>query len=900
MVQPPSKQLQQILLGKKLCTARDLKRCVRRVRRLSADLPAFDSVWLDALVQSRRLTSFQAQTIDSGLTSLLTIGPAIALDRIGSGPSATTYLVRLPDTQLPAIIKRVSVATELKPAILTRLRDTVQKARTVSHTGVIVPHACQEISSPTTGSASRSVPAKGVAPARRRRGTVSHELTSELAVASRLVEGLTLSQMLLRRGRIPPDVVQEIARQLLEALEALEAAGIVHGEILSDNVRVDSKGRAVLVDAGFRPALQPAFSFTAAIDPRRYSGIAPELIGTAHPYSPASDLYALGCLLWELLTARAVFPTGDPLARLAAHQTTRIPDVREIAPDTPDALAETILWLTEPNPRHRPDSATRLLGKTTSVSRASERAIDSSGPAPRPTLLRPAKPPDSGPDSGSRRTGSPMAARSSRRSLSRYSAGFRSRPHSRSTPSTGRTRFSAFVAVAGLTVLLASAALMGLDGQSRNWVTATIGMSASIASGQPSTADHGTTVLKTTAPDTGAPSVLKPLPRPDAYGTITLADTGPWRAEPILWSGQRLTLQGPDEVAALLVVDRPVRFRASEIAFEGVDIVHAQQTDALTSPRGGTSAPQEPAAARPDSPQLRLESSYLSISRCTVRTTSDSDEITSSGIRPVTASAAEPPMPPVTETTTAEARNPFAFIWMPSSPLDSLPGEIHLQNVSLTGSRCSLGLAGSRHVVECRNVLQSGPAPLFVIPQSRSEGQHEFRLQHCTLRESGGLLEIRLTDGTGWNSRVHIRPVRCVFDIASDPSGDSGSLIRFRADALTPTWNETLSIDGSDSIARPDMNLVEGVSPDGRYRQVLDASSITLNGLIGATFDFQSPVIGPDFANSLLGRHDASLASSISPGIISQSPEASEQALGPTGRRPEFQDTPRPASEELR
>jgi eukaryotic-like serine/threonine-protein kinase len=77
VVEPPSRRLQQILLGLKLCSPRDLRRCASRVKALSADLPAFDSVWLDALVQRRLLTSWQAQTIEAEQPELLRIGPCV-------------------------------------------------------------------------------------------------------------------------------------------------------------------------------------------------------------------------------------------------------------------------------------------------------------------------------------------------------------------------------------------------------------------------------------------------------------------------------------------------------------------------------------------------------------------------------------------------------------------------------------------------------------------------------------------------------------------------------------------------------------------------------------------------------------------------------------------------------
>ena len=122
MTEPPSKQLQQTLLSQKLCTARDLRRVRRRVKRLAGDLPAFDSVWLDALVQSQRLTSFQAQAIEANELDQLRIGPCFVMDRLASC-SSETLLARDESTASLLVVKRASVPTELKADVLSRLKE---------------------------------------------------------------------------------------------------------------------------------------------------------------------------------------------------------------------------------------------------------------------------------------------------------------------------------------------------------------------------------------------------------------------------------------------------------------------------------------------------------------------------------------------------------------------------------------------------------------------------------------------------------------------------------------------------------------------------------------------------------------------------------------------------------
>jgi eukaryotic-like serine/threonine-protein kinase len=162
---------------------------------------------------------------------------------------------------------------------------------------------------------------------------------------------------------------------LLDGLASLESRECVHGDIRLTNVRLTAGGTAVLVDAGITPSVSPELIINARTRPERYDGIAPELIGTGASQNSQSEMYALGCLLWQLLAGRPPYPTGDPLAKLALHQTRRLVDVREWAPDTPAKLAELIFELTQPAPDDRPVSFAELREKHGNSGRSSRRRL---------------------------------------------------------------------------------------------------------------------------------------------------------------------------------------------------------------------------------------------------------------------------------------------------------------------------------------------------------------------------------------------------------------------------------------------------------------------------------------------------------------------------------------------
>jgi tetratricopeptide (TPR) repeat protein len=110
------------------------------------------------------------------------------------------------------------------------------------------------------------------------------------------VAGPSLADRLVREGAIPEQQVRRIGAELAGALAALHAAGIVHGDLKPENVRLDAEGRAVLLDLGLARAVSDGRTGGGSIlylSPERAQGGAP---------SKAADVFALGVVLFELAT----------------------------------------------------------------------------------------------------------------------------------------------------------------------------------------------------------------------------------------------------------------------------------------------------------------------------------------------------------------------------------------------------------------------------------------------------------------------------------------------------------------------------------------------------------------------------------------------------------------------
>ncbi|GAA1958537.1 serine/threonine-protein kinase [Catenulispora subtropica] len=136
-------------------------------------------------------------------------------------------------------------------------------------------------------------------------------------IVMELVEAPTLSDVVRRSGPLPPAAVAELGRQVLTALEAAHAAGIVHRDVKPSNIMLGGNGRAKLTDFGIAQAADdPTLTKTGAvIGSPAY--LAPERLA-GQEASPASDIWSLGAVLYFAIEGRAAFERDTTAATLGA------------------------------------------------------------------------------------------------------------------------------------------------------------------------------------------------------------------------------------------------------------------------------------------------------------------------------------------------------------------------------------------------------------------------------------------------------------------------------------------------------------------------------------------------------------------------------------------------------
>lgn len=170
------------------------------------------------------------------------------------------------------------------------------------------------------------------------------------------VQGLTLKQLIKKRGSLTLPEVQDIMLQLTSAVAHAHESYIIHRDIKPQNVIILEDGRVKIMDFGIAVALNAGeFTQTNSVMGTVYY-IPPEQ-ANGGAATVKSDIYSLGILMYELVTGHVPFKGDNPVEVAIKHMNEPIPSICEYDPEMPQSIENIILRASAKNPKNRYDSA---------------------------------------------------------------------------------------------------------------------------------------------------------------------------------------------------------------------------------------------------------------------------------------------------------------------------------------------------------------------------------------------------------------------------------------------------------------------------------------------------------------------------------------------------------------
>jgi eukaryotic-like serine/threonine-protein kinase len=234
------------------------------------------------------------------------------LRRLGAGPVGEVWEGRDLVLDQPVAVKVVHGHLAADEAFRARLRSLARDAARVQHPNVAGIHDVD---------------------------------TDGRFVVTELVQGPSTRRLLAQRGTLSPETAMRLAAGVCSALSAAHAAGVLHRNLKPENLLVAPDGGVKVTD--FCLAHAESGPGLAAV---RY--LSPEEVATGQ-VDDRSDLYALGCCLYELVCGRPPFDGPTPFAVASAHVNERPRQPRSIRPDVPEELEAAIARSLAKHPNNR-------------------------------------------------------------------------------------------------------------------------------------------------------------------------------------------------------------------------------------------------------------------------------------------------------------------------------------------------------------------------------------------------------------------------------------------------------------------------------------------------------------------------------------------------------------------
>jgi serine/threonine protein kinase len=174
-------------------------------------------------------------------------------------------------------------------------------------------------------------------------------------LAQRFVGNGNLADRIKSEGQLQLDTITAVCDQVAGGLDALHENGLVHRDVKPANIVLDESGTAFITDFGLAKDSQGSLLTRPGQALGSLDYMSPEQI-RSEEVSAATDVYSLGCVIWECLVGAPPFADRQGMRVLWAHLQDMPPSPCEKRPDVPDGVGEVVLKGVSKDPSDRPQS----------------------------------------------------------------------------------------------------------------------------------------------------------------------------------------------------------------------------------------------------------------------------------------------------------------------------------------------------------------------------------------------------------------------------------------------------------------------------------------------------------------------------------------------------------------
>jgi serine/threonine-protein kinase len=199
--------------------------------------------------------------------------------------------------------------------------------------------------------------------------------------------GITLRDLLQEHGALTGEQTIDIAEAVLSGLAAAHKAGIVHRDLKPENVLLADDGRIKIGDFGLARAAS-ANTATGAALLGTIAYLSPELV-TRGIADARSDIYAVGIMMFEMLTGEQPYKGEQPMQIAYQHANDSVPPPSNVNPRVPAELDELVLWATARDPEERPRDARVMLEQLRETETLLHTALPTAATAVQKTMVLP-------------------------------------------------------------------------------------------------------------------------------------------------------------------------------------------------------------------------------------------------------------------------------------------------------------------------------------------------------------------------------------------------------------------------------------------------------------------------------------------------------------------------------